>query len=88
MKGGDLKLSQIAALMGSALTLAVLPIDTLKTCVVLDQMTHSQHNRIVERCQGIANVTSILSGRHSRCRTMGCNAGQFISGATARLRAG
>jgi SulP family sulfate permease len=44
---GDLRLSQVGALFGSALTLAVLlSIDTLKTCVVLDQMTRSRHNPI------------------------------------------
>ena len=36
---GELKLSQVAGLVGSALTLAaLLSIDTLKTCVVLDQL--------------------------------------------------
>lgn len=42
---GELKLAQIGALLGPALTLAVLlSIDTLKTCVVLDAMTRSRHD--------------------------------------------
>ncbi|TXH02515.1 MAG: SulP family inorganic anion transporter, partial [Rhodocyclaceae bacterium] len=42
---GDMRLAQVASLLGSALTLAVLlSVDTLKTCVVLDQMTRSRHD--------------------------------------------
>ena len=42
---GELKLSQIGSLMGTALTLAVLlSIDTLKTAVVLDVMTRSRND--------------------------------------------
>jgi len=42
---GDLRLGQVAALFGSALTLGVLlSIDTLKTCIVVDQLTRSRHD--------------------------------------------
>ena len=83
---GDLRLSQIAALLGSALTLAVLlSIDTLKTCVVLDQMTRSQHapNRELI-AQGIANVASSSVGGIPGAGTMGATLVNLSSGATTR----
>lgn len=84
---GDIRLSQIAALMGSALTLAVLlSIDTLKTCVVLDQMTRSQHNPNRELiAQGIANVTSSSIGGIPGAGTMGATLINLSSGATSRI---
>lgn len=84
---GDLRLSQVAALMGSALTLAVLlSIDTLKTCVVLDQMTRSQHNPNRELvAQGIANVASSSIGGIPGAGTMGATLINLSSGATSRV---
>ena len=83
---GDLRLSQVAALMGSALTLAVLlSIDTLKTCVVLDQMTRTQHNPNRELiAQGIANVASSSVGGIPGAGTMGATLVNLSSGATTR----
>lgn len=83
---GDLRLSQIAALLGSALTLAVLlSIDTLKTCVVLDQMTRSQHDPNRELvAQGIANVASSSVGGIPGAGTMGATLVNLSSGATTR----
>ncbi len=83
---GDLRLSQVAALMGSALTLAILlSIDTLKTCVVLDQMTRSQHNPNRELvAQGIANVASSSVGGIPGAGTMGATLINLSSGATTR----
>ena len=83
---GDLRLSQVAALMGSALTLAVLlSIDTLKTCVVLDQMTRTQHNPNRELiAQGIANVASSSIGGIPGAGTMGATLVNLSSGATTR----
>jgi len=83
---GDIRLSQVAALMGSALTLAVLlSIDTLKTCVVLDQMTRSQHNPNRELvAQGIANVASSSVGGIPGAGTMGATLVNLSSGATTR----
>jgi sulfate permease, SulP family len=83
---GDLRLSQIAGLMGSALTLAVLlSIDTLKTCVVLDQMTRTQHNPNRELvAQGIANVASSSVGGVPGAGTMGATLVNLSSGATTR----
>lgn len=83
---GDLRLSQVAALLGSALTLAVLlSIDTLKTCVVLDQMTHSRHQPNRELiAQGIANVASSSVGGIPGAGTMGATLVNLSSGATTR----
>ena len=83
---GDLRLSQVAALLGNALTLAVLlSIDTLKTCVVLDQLTRSQHNPNRELvAQGIANITSSSVGGIPGAGTMGATLVNLSSGAMTR----
>jgi SulP family sulfate permease len=83
---GDLRLAQVGALFGSALTLAVLlSIDTLKTCVVLDQMTHSRHNPNRELvAQGAANIASSSFGGMPGAGTMGATLINLSSGATTR----
>jgi SulP family sulfate permease len=83
---GELRLAQVGALLGSALTLAVLlSIDTLKTCVVLDQMTRSQHNSNRELvAQGIANVSASSIGGIPGAGTMGATLVNLSSGATTR----
>jgi len=83
---GDLRLAQVAALLGSALTLAVLlSIDTLKTCVVLDQMTRSRHQPNRELvAQGIANIASSSVGGIPGAGTMGATLINLSSGATTR----
>ncbi len=83
---GDLRLSQVGALFGSALTLAVLlSIDTLKTCVVLDQMTRSRHNPNRELvAQGAANIASCSVGGIPGAGTMGATLINLSSGATTR----
>lgn len=83
---GDLRLGQVAAMLGSALTLAVLlSIDTLKTCVVLDQMTRSRHNSNRELiAQGIANMTSSSMGGVPGAGTMGATLVNLNSGAKTR----
>jgi len=84
---GDLRLVQIAALLGSALTLAVLlSIDTLKTCVVLDQMTRTQHSPNRELlAQGVANVTASSVGGIPGAGTMGATLVNLASGGTTRV---
>lgn len=84
---GDLRLIQIAALLGSALTLAVLlSIDTLKTCVVLDQMTRTQHNSNRELlAQGVANITASSVGGIPGAGTMGATLVNLASGGTTRV---
>jgi len=83
---GDLRLAQVAALLGNALTLAVLlSIDTLKTCVVLDQLTRSQHDPNRELvAQGIANITSSSVGGIPGAGTMGATLVNLSSGAKTR----
>jgi SulP family sulfate permease len=84
---GDLRLAQVGALVGSALTLAaLLSIDTLKTCVVIDQKTRTRHEPNRELCaQGLANVTSSLIGGLPGAGTMGASMVNLTSGAQTRL---
>ena len=83
---GELRLGQIAGLFGSALTLAVLlSIDTLKTCVVLDQLTRSHHDSNRELiAQGMANVASSAVGGIPGAGTMGATLVSLNSGAKTR----
>ena len=83
---GELRLGQIAALFGSALTLAVLlSIDTLKTCVVLDQLTRTRHDPNRELfAQGLANVTASAVGGIPGAGTMGATIVSLTSGAQTR----
>lgn len=84
---GDLRLSQIAALIGTALTLAaLLSIDTLKTCVVIDQLTRTQHESNRELvAQGIANIASSSIGGIPGAGTMGATLVNLNSGAKTRM---
>ncbi len=84
---GELKLAQIGALLGSALTLAaLLSIDTLKTCVVIDQKTRTRHEPNRELCaQGLANITSSMIGGLPGSGTMGASMVNLSSGAQTRV---
>jgi SulP family sulfate permease len=84
---GELKLVQIAALFGSALTLAaLLSIDTLKTCVVIDQMTRTRHEPNRELfAQGLANIASSAIGGIPGAGTMGATMVNLSSGAQTRV---
>ena len=84
---GELKLAQVAALLGNALTLAaLLSIDTLKTCVVLDQMTRTRHDPDRElSAQGVANVVASAIGGIPGAGTMGANLVNLSSGAKTRI---
>ncbi|MES2880009.1 MAG: SulP family inorganic anion transporter [Pseudomonadota bacterium] len=84
---GELKLTQIAALFGSALTLAaLLSIDTLKTCVVIDQMTRTRHEPNRELfAQGLANIASSTIGGIPGAGTMGATMVNLSSGAKTRV---
>jgi SulP family sulfate permease len=84
---GDLKLAQIAALLGSAVTLAaLLSIDTLKTCVVIDQMTRTRHEPNRELfAQGLANIASSAIGGIPGAGTMGASMVNLSSGAKTRV---
>ncbi|MGE5469291.1 MAG: SulP family inorganic anion transporter [Bacteroidota bacterium] len=84
---GDLRLGQIGGLLGSALTLAaLLSIDTLKTCVVIDQLTRTQHESNRELvAQGIANIASAAAGGIPGSGTMGATLVNLNSGAQTRI---
>ena len=84
---GELKLSQVAGLVGSAITLAaLLSIDTLKTCVVLDQMTRTRHDPNRElAAQGFANVVASTIGGMPGAGTMGASLVNLTSGAKTRI---
>ena len=73
--------------MGSALTLAaLLSIDTLKTCVVIDQMTRTRHEPNRELvAQGLANITSSAIGGIPGAGTMGATMVNLSSGARTRV---
>lgn len=68
-----ISMADVALIMVSALTLAVLlSIDTLKTGVVLDAMTRERHNSNRELVgQGVANLASFFSGGMPGAGTMG-----------------
>ena len=70
-----------------ALTLAVLlSIDTLKTCVVLDALTHSRHNSNRELIgQGLGNIASGLVGGLPGAGTMGATLVNMSSGAQTKV---
>jgi SulP family sulfate permease len=84
---GELKLSQVAGLVGSAVTLAaLLSIDTLKTCVVLDQMTRTRHEPNRElAAQGLGNVVASTIGGMPGAGTMGASLVNLTSGAKTRV---
>ena len=70
-----------------ALTLAVLlSIDTLKTCLVLDALTRSQHDSDRELIgQGLGNMASGVIGGIPGAGTMGATLVNISGGATTRL---
>ncbi|MES2771173.1 MAG: SLC26A/SulP transporter family protein [Pseudomonadota bacterium] len=84
---GELKLAQIASLAVSALTLAaLLCIDTLKTCVVLDQLTATRHQPNRELiAQGLANFFASAAGGLPGAGTMGASMVNLNSGAKTRI---
>jgi SulP family sulfate permease len=77
----------IAGMLGVALTLAaLLSIDTLKTCVVLDQLTRSRHEPNRELVgQGIANTVSNALGGLSGAGQMGATLVGLNSGSESRM---
>ena len=82
----DITASQLAAVLGTALTLGVLlSIDTLKTCVVLDQLTRSRHDSNRELvAQGVANIAANALGGVSGAGQMGATLVGLNSGSTSR----
>ena len=84
---GELKLSQIGGLLGTALTLGVLlSIDTLKTAVVLDTLTRSRHDSNRELiAQGSGNIASACIGGMPGAGQMGATLVNLTSGGQTRL---
>lgn len=84
---GDVGFDQIKHIAVPALTLAVLlSIDTLKTCMVLDALTHSRHNSNRELIgQGLGNVASAMIGGIAGAGQMGATLVNMSSGAVSRL---
>lgn len=70
-----------------ALTLAVLlSIDTLKTCVVLDALTHSRHRSNRELIgQGLGNIASAIIGGMPGAGTTGATLVNVSSGGATRF---
>ncbi len=70
-----------------ALTLAaLLSIDTLKTCIILDSMTHSFHRSNKELvAQGMGNIVSAMIGGMPGSGTMGPTMVNLTSGASTRI---
>jgi SulP family sulfate permease len=84
---GDIGIDQIKNIAVPALTLAVLlSIDTLKTCMVLDALTHSRHNSNRELIgQGFGNVASAVIGGIPGAGQMGATLVNMSSGGVSRL---
>jgi SulP family sulfate permease len=83
----DIGIDQIKYIAVPALTLAVLlSIDTLKTCMVLDALTHSRHNSNRELiAQGLGNVASSVVGGIPGAGQMGATLVNMSSGGVSRL---
>lgn len=84
---GALHLADIGGLLMPAMTLAVLlSIDTLKTCIVLDDLTSSRHDSNRELVgQGVGNIASAAVGGIPGSGTMGATLVNMSSGASSRL---
>jgi sulfate permease, SulP family len=83
---GGLGLEPWLALLLPALTLAaLLSIDTLKTCLVLDAMTRSRHDSNRELVgQGLGNMAAALCGGMPGAGTLGATLVNLSSGARTR----
>lgn len=79
----------ITILFFPALTLAaLLSIDTLKTCIILDSMSHTFHDSNKELiAQGAGNITSAFIGGMPGSGTMGPTMVNISSGATSSISA-
>jgi len=79
-------LQEVELILAPALTLAaLLSIDTLKTCVVIDAMTNSRHDSNRELVgQGLANIASSLIGGIPGAGTMGASLVNISSGGSTR----
>lgn len=78
----DIKMTDLQLVTHSAIALsALLSIDTLKTCVILDSLTKNRHNSNRELLgQGLANLTTFMTGGMSGAGTMGATLVNVSSG--------
>jgi SulP family sulfate permease len=81
--------ADFSLLLTPVLTLAaLLSIDTLKTCVILDVVTHSRHKSNQELMgQGMGNIAAGLLGGMPGAGTMGATMVNLNSGAQTKLSA-
>ncbi len=84
---GNIGITELKYIAVPALTLAVLlSIDTLKTCMVLDALTHSRHDSNRELIgQGMGNVASAVIGGMPGAGQMGATLVNMSSGAVTRM---
>ena len=84
---GGIGLDDLNLILMPALTLSVLlSIDTLKTCVLVDAMTHSRHHSNREMvAQGVANLCSATVGGMPGAGTSGPTLVNIASGGNSRL---
>ncbi|MEN6586906.1 MAG: SulP family inorganic anion transporter [Sulfuricella sp.] len=82
-----LESANVLGVLLPALTLAaLLSIDTLKTCVVVDNMTNSHHDSNRELVgQGLGNIASAMIGGVPGSGTMGASVINISSGGTTRV---
>jgi sulfate permease, SulP family len=78
----EIRLSDFNLVTHSALALsALLSIDTLKTCLILDTLTKNRHNANRELLgQGLANLTTFMAGGMSGSGTIGATLVNVSSG--------
>ncbi len=83
----SLDMGNVVMVLVPALTLAaLLSIDTLKTCLVVDTMTGTHHNSNRELMgQGLGNIASSLIGGIPGAGTMGASLINISSGGTSKL---
>ncbi len=81
-----LGMAEVVQVLAPALTLAaLLSIDTLKTCLVIDAMTNSHHESNRELVgQGLGNIASALIGGIPGAGTMGASLVNVSSGGRTR----
>ncbi len=84
---GVISAGGLYATLAPAATLAVLlSIDTLKTCIIVDALTRSRHNSNRELMgQGLANITSAVSGGLAGAGTMGATLINLSGGGQTRF---
>lgn len=83
----DISMTDVELVTHSAIALsALLSIDTLKTCVILDSLTKNRHDSNRELLgQGLANLTAFMAGGMSGSGTMGPTLVNVSSGGRTTL---